>query len=360
MKIAIIGAGIAGLAAANYLVDKGQTPYLIDADVPGKPKVCGEFFSPEVIEQLEAWGVPLSYKKRAILHIKHQEYTFEFDKPVASVSRMIIENHLAQRARQHGAHIFTKTRVANEHFDRSDTGYVLKLIGSGVENGELEVDRLIIAGGRFFAQSGNLGTSKPRYIGIKAYFTGIVMPHDELHMYSNGQGYAGMSVSEEVKGDTKSMITFCCLADAEAVTHAGGPEQFINKFIESSKKLRAICKQARNRYGWITVPVYAFGQKETPKLPQSYFCGDAAASIYPATGNGLAMGITSAEMAVNYALEGNDQGYRDAWQARYANRLEYAKVMHYLFMHPSMLHIGFSLTKFFPKVAQKLYCLTRD
>jgi len=362
MKFAIIGAGVAGLSAANYLVDKGYVPYLIDADVPGNPKVCGEFFSPEVIQQLEQWGVPLSYKHRAVIHTQQKEFVFQFDKPVASVSRMIIEKHLAQRAANHGAILLFKNKVA-DLVPPAITGdtYTLNLIEQTENRTTIEADRVIVAAGRFFsAKKQQAVPKKLLYIGIKGYFSNIQMPHDELFMFSSEQGYAGMSVSEEGNDEKSSTISFCCLADADAVDAAGGPEAFINQFIDSFDKLKELFKDATNRYGWIIVPVYSFGPKELPEWSQAYFCGDAAAAIYPASGNGLAMGMTSAQMAIEYAIAGDDVGYREAWHARYAKRLQYAKVMHYLFMHPSIANIGFSFTHFFPQIAQKLYNFTRD
>lgn len=359
-QVAIIGAGVAGLAAANYLVDNGVAPFIIDADVPGKPKVCGEFFSHEVLPQLQAWNIPLLYKHKAILQTPYAQYTFDFEKPIASVSRPVIESLLAQRAKSLGAQLLTSTSVQSMIKPGNETDqYNLELIGKSQDDESIrtiKVDRLLIAAGRFFngAPQNAYVKKEPRYIGIKGYFKGS-MPLDELQMFINDNGYAGMMHTDS---DT---ISFCCLADAQAVKHAGGPENFVKQFIKNFDFLEDMYERSELLFdGWITVPVFAFGKKIVPDWPQSYFIGDAAAGIYPASGNGLAMGITSGIMAAHYALQGKDHEYKQAWHQRYSKRLKVAELLHYMFMHPTLCSFGFSLASFAPALPRLLYNYTRE
>src|SRR5579859_2392549 len=107
----IIGGGLAGLSAANRLVDLGIKPLVIESGDYPSHKVCGEFYSPECIKYLNEWGIVPPVKINKIKFIA-QSSTFDMnlDTPAGGISRALCDFLLMQRASKLGATILTHTK----------------------------------------------------------------------------------------------------------------------------------------------------------------------------------------------------------------------------------------------------------
>ncbi len=56
----IIGGGVAGLCAANYLTDAGLRPLIIESGNFPSHRICGEFLSHESLPILQNWQIPIT------------------------------------------------------------------------------------------------------------------------------------------------------------------------------------------------------------------------------------------------------------------------------------------------------------
>jgi menaquinone-9 beta-reductase len=353
MSFIIIGAGIAGLSAANYLVDQAVRPIIIEADTIGRHKVCGEFFSPEAVPFLRVWGIPLILIHTGNFITPYSSYRFPFDQPAGSISRALCETYLAQRAVAHGAQVLTNTRVMDLHPPDHSSGSYRIVLSNGIT---LESTTLIIASGRVGTQSSPAAPEQPRYIGIKAHFTGIAVPH-ELTLYITDNAYMGVTYVEK----DKDTVNICCLARKDSIDKVGDVSLFIEHLIKNQPTLKHLYGQGRCLYQtWLVSPVRGFGKKITPQWPNAYFIGDAIATIPPASGNGLAMGLTSGIMAAHYALRNLHTDFKNAWATRYTARLRWAQLLHYMGMHPRIASCSFAVARVFPQLPRMVYKFTRD
>ncbi len=315
--IVIIGGGLAGLSAANRLADLGLTPTLIESNSYPSHKVCGEFFSPECLPQLECWDCspPISIDR-----VRLSGFEFRLPTPAKSCSRYRFDARLAERAAVKGVQLHTKTKVTNI---TPGSPHEITL-----DNGDtIRAKQLIVGTGRVTSQK------KPKlpYSGIKAHFKGSL---DCLEMHMINGGYYGMSPIEGGKVNVTCLIKGDILPDLETLV----PPSFERLFEP------------------LTVRVPTFGLRSTPQWPSSYFIGDAAAVIAPACGDGLAMAITSGVMAADYAVGGHYAAFSRHYLKRYRRRLQWGNLLHWAMLHPYLINLGVR----FPSLPTALFKRTRE
>lgn len=346
-KPIIIGAGIAGLSAANHLIDNNIQPIIIEGDTIGRMKICGEFFSPEAIPFLQNWNIPIISIKRANFFTPNFNYSYNMPYDAASVSRSMCELQLKKRAIEKGTQIYENTFVTKiiPAQDNNDIHYIK------LSNGQiLETNKLIVATGKIASLDlQNKLTAK--YVGIKTHFTNINIPN-ELHMFIIDGAYMGVTFIDD------KTINVCCLAKKNLIDKYKDHEEIIKQFINKYPVLNDL-NNATQVQSWLTAYVPNFGKKTIPTWPNTYFIGDAAATIFPASGNGLTMGLTSAIMAAQYILNTQDN-FRHHWNVKYKSRLHYAKILNYLFLKPNYATLGFKIANKLPFISNLFYKLTRE
>ena len=90
-----------------------------------------------------------------------------------------------------------------------------------------------------------------------------------------------------------------------------------------------------------------------------FLIGDAAASIAPASGDGLAMAVTSGVMAADFAIKGEDKSYQHHWEKKFRKRLRWAKGLHKIMFYPSISKITLSTCSRYPELFNYLFRRTR-
>lgn len=341
----ILGGGVAGLSAANHLAESGVEVTLLESGTYPSHKICGEFISPEALPLLKKWGIDTPIKMdRVKLVTSEVEWQMELPAPASSLSRYILDEALAKRAQKKGAVVQTKSLVEHIEFPKSfDDPYVVTL-----RSGEKWTSPvLLMSTGRLMHRV------PPRYIGVKAHFEGIHA--QELTMHITKGAYFGISPiadhcvnvaglmacsSEEIKSPQKTFESFL---------KRPGLEVF-QKTLASGTMIYE---------DWLTGIVPEFGVRPQPKWPRVYLMGDAAGVIAPATGNGLAMGLTSGVLAAECALRGQDELYRKSWNKAYKGRILRGMLLHRLFLSPQWVRIIPKLARFFPSLPAYCFSLTR-
>jgi flavin-dependent dehydrogenase len=336
----IIGGGVAGLSAANHLVDAGVFPLIIEAGSFPSHKICGEFFSNESLPQLREWQIPMTgqiSKARFISGAKSMEFPLPI--PAGSCSRYTFDAMLLDRAIKKGAKALTETSVKS--FENESGTYVLHL-----SNGQtISARHLMIGTGRI----PQLIQKAPemKYMGFKAHFENIDI-HDcvEMHLFSGG--YFGIS-----NVDAKT-VNVACLVKKEYVQQ---PEEFINNLLRQNHRF-ANARMAFPK--WLIGQLPEFGIRTNSDLPNVFWIGDAAGSIPPICGEGLAIAITSGCMAADYFLGEGAIAFKKAWHQRYHRRFLMAKWIHKVMMTPYINSLAVQTCRTFPKLPVFFWGQTRE
>lgn len=336
----IIGGGVAGLSAANRLADAGISPLIIEAGNYPSNKICGEFFSHECLSQLHDWEIPITGKismSRFICGNKKMEFTLPI--PAGSCSRYTFDGMLLERAIKKGARAFTETAVKS--FENRSGIYEIHL-----SNGEMISARQLMIGTGRIPQL-NQKAPEMRYVGFKAHFENIDI-HDCVEMQLFPGGYLGIS-----NVDAK-INNVACLAKKEYVQQ---PEEFIQALLQ---KINRFSKARMVFPKWLTGQLPEFGIRKNQDLPNVFWIGDAAGSIPPVCGDGLAIAITSGCMAADYFLSEGAIAFHKAWLKRYRRRFFMAKWIHRVMITPGINKIAVETCHAFPTMPVFFWKQTRE
>jgi menaquinone-9 beta-reductase len=344
----ILGGGLAGLCAAIRLAELGVEPLLIEAGTYPSHKVCGEFLSPASLPLLKSWNIIPVPLYQAHLRTPQKTLSFNFPSPAGSLSHLQLDPALAIYAQKLGVKLLTATKVANLiPALNSFTLHQLQLDSGQV----IQTTHLLIATGRlpgFHSPSPTLC-----YTGIKAHFKEIPI-QNTLEMFAFPGAYLGLSPVEN------DCFNVACLARSELVQQAGSSDAFIHTLRQKHPLLNLYLSQGKNLFpSWMQVSIPEFGIKSLPLWPRTYFIGDAAGTIPPASGNGLSMALTSGYLAAEYAIKNDDHGFKKAWHKRYAHPIRMGKCLHHLMLRPHYSNFFLRLGSVFPSLTQSIFNHTR-
>ena len=351
MKVdyAILGGGVAGLAAARRLIELGNQPLIIEAGSYPSHKVCGEFFSPSSVAILRKWDIHAMPIYQARLHSSSYTLNFTFPTPAGSLSHLTLDTQLAHQILQHKATLLTHTKVQDLSPPSNVEGSHTLRLSSGET---VFAKHLLIATGRLPGFSGS--SPCKCYKGFKAHFTGLELD-STLNMFSFPGAYLGLAPIEN------GLANLACLAKIERVNQATSSQHFMESLIESHPFLRQLLAAGHNLFnGWMETSVPEFGLRSPPNWPRTYWIGDAASTIPPASGNGLSLALASGYLAAEFAMRDDPLSFKKAWRQRCFNQILFGKGLHHLFLHPLLGNGAMRVSHWFPSLAQKIFALTRD
>lgn len=270
----IIGGGVAGLAAANRLVDLGHRPLVLEASSYPKEVVCGQFLSPSALELLHKWDIHPSVEiDSTTFYLKnHPLFSMPFKSPGGMLLRTQLEEKLLKRAVSHGAVVKTHAKVV-----KITPGEPFRI---DLENESINTSKLLVSAGRFHAIDKLSPSKTGYYIGMSAQFDQISLPK-KLFMHLIDDGYLGLAPIN----DRQINVALLCRNEPTLPGH-------IQALLNSGSILGT---------GWLRCELPPFKDKEVPQWLNGYFFGDALATIPPITGMGLTMALYSAYTAATKA-----------------------------------------------------------
>lgn len=282
-EVGIVGASLAGSAAASILGSKGISTLLIDKAQFPRAKACGEGLSRAGWEVLKRLGVSIqddnnSYIGYQIICGDRTASICSPDGAGYAVDRLEIDTLLANKASSFNSVTFkSKECVEEVNFD----GEIKTNLNS------YSVKNLIIAnGGGSNSFINSLGV-KPTRVGVMAKFDGeykfkqnqvSIFLDKHFEVYCTPHGGSG--------------LTICILSSA--------PHLNLRKLIES----KLFLSQIFNRLGFLgerISPVLGKTQLGntiyTPYFKNTYFVGDAVEQFDPLGGMGMTHALISGELA---------------------------------------------------------------
>ncbi len=273
--IRIIGGGPAGAAAALTIASSGGRPVVYEKSVFPRHKICGEFFTPEILPALERIGAAEAFlalhparMAYAELHFSRHCRRFRLPEPAYGLSRYACDDFLLRMAVEQGAELRRERATG--------------AAGPGV----LAVGRSIVSrrGRRIF--------------GFKAHFSGPSSDAVELHFFPGG--YCGFS---PIEGGRTNV---CGVAAEELLQKYGF---VVERLVESIPRLRGRLAPLEPVSRWLLVGPLRFGWAPRHGAGGLLAAGDAACFVDPFSGSGLLgavqTGIWAGEAALR-AAEGED------------------------------------------------------
>jgi len=348
----IIGGGVTGLSAAIRLSEAGADAVLLEAGEYPSHKVCGEFLSPEALPILDRWEIaPAAEVKTLKLILPKRQWITALPQNAATLSRCRLDEALAQRAQHNGIQIKTCAKVERVDIPKSEGQRFTVFLTTGEQ---YTAPVLLVSTGRLMNSLSGKKTPEFQYIGVKAHFEGIALPN-ELNMYLLPGAYFGVAPIGAGRVNVAGIIA-CSQMEAQH------PRATLSSFLErhDGSTLAKTLESSHCLFDdWMVGPVPEFGVRKQHLWPNTFFLGDAAGVIPPATGNGLAMGLTSGILAADYALKRQPQTYRQHWKSVYAPRISKGILLHRLFLAPRLPRAIPIICQVFPSLYDYVFRSTR-
>ncbi len=317
-KITIAGAGPAGSSLAIRLAKLGFETTLIERERFPRPKLCGEFISPECLEHFDELGVLEEMLSAGGDKITETRFFESGGRSVAvpsswfgrgefalSLSRAEMDHLLLERARQLGVSIYESTSVTGVESELD------RIVGVNTRTADGEVrdfsaDIFVDATGRSRVIAKLAGRKldaaaphvKPDLIGFKTHLETAGLEKGLCEIYSFPGGYAGLSRVENEK------FNLCFLLKAASVRSAGGDaDEIVKNAVCRNKRAAVTLRDVAPHHDWLAVSIDGFGARKSSPASNLFNVGDAASFIDPFTGSGMFMALQSAAVLAHAIAE---------------------------------------------------------
>ena len=306
--VAIAGAGPAGSSAAIRLALTGARVLLVEQKKFPRPKLCGEFISPECISHFErlgvidrmlaAGGVSISNTVffalgGASIHLPSEWFTPGV--AALGLSRSEMDHRLLERAKEVGVTVLENAHATSLlHKGNSVAGLNLK-VEDKLHSCQATVT--IDATGRNRAlakQPDRQPRVKSKLVAFKVHLKNARLNEGDCEIYFYSRGYGGLS---RIENDISNL---CFIVSARDVRRLrSDPETVMREVLMQNQRAAFTLREARTCGPWLSVSLTGFERHSVAPQPGLLTVGDAAAFIDPFTGSGMLMALESGELAAN-------------------------------------------------------------
>lgn len=354
-NVIIIGGGLAGLVSALHLSKKGLSVAVIEKNAYPKHKVCGEYISNEVLPYLRSLDFdPIALNAKEIRNFiisSSKSNAIETELPLGGfgMSRYALDYELAKKAKANGVTIFEEMVVdvyyENECFrvqTKKNTYQATIVLGAYGKRSNIDMKLK-----RAFTKKAS------PYLAVKAHYKGSFSP-DLVGLHNFKGGYCGVS---KVENDH---INICYITSFKAFKAYKNIEDFQQNVLLKNKHLKAVLENSSLVFEKpITISQISFAVKN-PVEYHMLMMGDTAGMIHPLCGNGMAMGIRSAQIASELLVkffnkeiasrQALEERYSKEWNREFKSRLRTGRQLARLFRMYRFSEIMLFTLKLFPKL----------
>ena len=294
----VVGGGPAGLAAALFARGAGMEVALIEPRPGPIDKACGEGLMPAAVEALQTLGValPAGHPFEGIRYVDgaHVAEGRFSGAPGRGVRRIHLHAAMAARAQEVGVE-----KIAQSARRVEDLGDHVRVEG-------IEARWLVAADGLSSPIRRQLGLGlpplRPRRLGLRQHFAVRPWaPMVEVHWSPLAEAYVTPVEPNEVG--------VAILAFADRLPKGGHAyDQLLAGFPALRQRLGAPTSQVRG--------AGPFEQRlRRRQVGRILLVGDAAGYLDPLTGEGIRLGLATAEAAIQAISSGHPERYEAAWRA---------------------------------------------
>lgn len=334
-EVVIIGGGLAGLTAAIHLSKAGLHVTVIEKHPYPRHKVCGEYISNEVLPYLQWLGADPAVLKPALIErvcistVSGRKVETRLPLGGFGISRYALDAFLMEKAVNNGVDLLQDT-VTNISFVNEQFAI------ETAANGTLFAAHVIGAYGKRAALDQQLNrdffSRKSPWLAVKAHYRGA-FPDGLVALHNFKGGYCGVSKIED------DIINICYLTSYDTFKNYKNIDEHRREVLCENPHLKEIFSNSEPLFERpLTISQISFSAKK--KVEQHILMtGDTAGLIHPLCGNGMAMAISSAQLAAQQLLQGQprietERKYTSGWNQQFAKRMKAGSLLSSVFTHP--------------------------
>lgn len=357
--VIVAGAGPAGSSAAIHLATHGLSVLLVEQKRFPRPKLCGEFISPECQDHFQKLGVarsivasgPASISETVFYSTRGHEVTVPSSwfggRMALGLSRAVMDDVLLRRAGEVGVEVVEGASVVGPRIN-TDSVHGLK-IKTGNEEREFRARLTIDATGRARILARKLNHAhkqKPKLIAFKAHFQNTRVAPGACEIYFYKGGYGGLSSIESGESN------LCFIISAEQVKRCSSdPDRVMREMVMTNPRAAHTLEAAITSSEWLSASWESFGRQSPAPAQGLLAIGDAAAFIDPFTGSGMLMALESGELAAEVILRHRHDlqagalaaDYTTAYNARFHSRLRICSLLRRAAFRPRLTEWGVAI-----------------
>jgi len=383
--VIIAGAGPAGSSAAIHLALQGARVLLAEQKKFPRPKLCGEFISPECLPHFQRLGVfdqmmaargsdlaKTVFYARSGSSVSIPSTWFGSTGNALGLSRAEMDERLLRRASEAGVTVMEDTQAVGLEFNEGRVGGA-RFKANGDEficRSPITIDAT--GRGRLLARrlvgesTGSTKASRAPVVAFKAHLEEARLEPGACEIYFYRGGYGGLN---SVEGGLSNL---CFIASAHDVRKCGAdPDTVMRKIVCENSRAAETLAMAQVRSEWLAVSLDGFGRRRLVPAPGLLTIGDAASFIDPFTGSGMLMALENGELAAeivsrylpqlqtNSAFENMAQAYRDRFRERFSARLRICGWLRRAAFVPGLAHAAIRMAGLSDTLRHSLTLATR-
>lgn len=359
LDLAIIGGGPAGSALAALLARRGRRVLLLERSAAPRPKVCGEFLSPEAITSLEEMGLKRALEGLGPVPIHTARLTgwvgptlpLPLPGPAWGLSRPALDPALREAAARAGAEVWTGAEAVGR--ERIPDGWRLCVRAAGGEAERL-ARAVVVAAGRRGGARGD--------VGLRCHLDGLSLAEVQLYLFPGG--YAGLAPVEGGR------VNFAALLSPAALRRAGSSVHSLLAWLAvHSPRFAAATASGRPVPG----SAAAVSGVRTDLDPQPWAgcpqVGDGAVMLPPLCGDGQATALRSAQLlaplldqhlAGELSAAGLQWRYQRDWYDALGRMIRTARRLDLWLRRPLAARALLLAAGLYPAIAARLFAATRS
>lgn len=311
--VIVVGAGPAGAATAILLAEQGLETVVLDRAAFPRPKICGEYLSPEaarildrlgVLKEIDAVAAPLRGMRITAPDGRTLTGSYRtvgewrpYRQHAMAVPRLTLDAILAERVRALPIQLLEETRVSDLVYD-SDRVVGVETRGADDRPRTLRARLVVGADGRASVVAQRLGARREhrlRRMALVTYVTGVVECAEWGEIFVDPPDYVILNPQRVGRVNLSLVVPL-----ADAARHSERLEQFL------AARVKQIPAIARRLAGATRVePVRAMGplayHVRPPDRVGVMLVGDAAGFYDPFTGEGVFAALRGAELLAEVA-----------------------------------------------------------
>ena len=356
--VIIAGAGPAGTSAAIHLATNGLKVLLVEQKKFPRPKLCGEFISPECQDHFQRLGVarqivcadPASISETVFYssrghHVSVPSSWFG-ERMALGLSRAVMDDVLLRRAAELGVEVIEGVSVVGPRIN-ADRVHGLKVRTETGEN-EFQAPLTIDSTGRariLARKTNHAHKQKPKLIAFKAHFQNTRVAPGACEIYFYPGGYGGLSSIE-------AGSNLCFIVSAEQVKQChSDPERVMRELVMQNRRARYTLEPAQTTSEWLSASWEEFGRQSPAPAKGLLAIGDAAAFIDPFTGSGMLMAFESGELAAEVIVRHRHDlsspslaaDYTDSYRKKFDSRLKICSLLRRAAFSPRLAEWGVTI-----------------